>query len=387
MKKIVSVPLYLVVLAGLITGGYYLIGPILSPSFNHTAVKNTLLIDSDDDFLKYNFSGSGTPEDPFIIENRILGANETFIKNWYIGLEVINTTQFFVVRNCDFFGGLSSIRIVNVANGTANISNNRFYAIMQAEWDNILGTSGIDIKNANGVVIAHNLFTAADKSEDTGLIQIINSENSVLADNVFEYHRVDIVDSRNITIIRNFAESDEFCYILNSLNTSIIENKCYNYGESIYCSSCSNIIIENNTFDTIRWSQSLVIRNSYNITIRGNNITRYSTDIKNPGTGIILLNCNFTTISNNLVVNYFTYAVFLDELTHNVTIFNNNFYNNTGNESYGSISQGYDEGFGNLWFNPSLLVGNYWNDLGSNTTYVIAGSAGSVDLYPLSDPD
>lgn len=93
MKKIVSVPLYLVVLAGLITGGYYFIGPILSPSFYHTAVKNTLRIDSDEDFLKYNFPGTGIPEDPYIIENQVLGANESLIKHWYIGLEVVNTTK------------------------------------------------------------------------------------------------------------------------------------------------------------------------------------------------------------------------------------------------------------------------------------------------------
>ena len=100
MKKIIFISLSLIALAGLITGGYYLLGPLFSPSFHHTAVKNTILINSDDDFIKYEFPGAGSFEDPFIIEDRVLGANESFIKNWYIGLEVINTTKNFVIRNC-----------------------------------------------------------------------------------------------------------------------------------------------------------------------------------------------------------------------------------------------------------------------------------------------
>lgn len=386
MKKIVSVPLYLVVLAGLIIGGYYFIGPILSPSFYHTAVKNTLRIDSDEDFLKYNFPGTGIPEDPYIIENQVLGANESLIKHWYIGLEVVNTTKYFLVRNCTFFGGLISIRVDNIAKGTATITENRFYAISQAEWDNFKGFSGIEIKDSDYVVVSNNTFNTAYGYE-YGIVKISYSDHCILENNSLIDHEFIVENSLNTTIKMNSIVSDEYCSIINSPNTSIIKNKYHNYVENLYISSSSNTIIENNSFETIRWSLSLYIRNSYNITIRGNSITRSSTDIKNPGTGIVLLNCNFTTISNNMVVNYFTYAVFLDELTHNVTIFNNNFYNNTGNESYGSNSQGLDDGTGNNWFDPIRLIGNYWNDLGTNTTYVIAGSAGSVDLYPLSDPD
>jgi len=82
------------------------------------------LIDSDEDFVSLKSPGTGTSEDPYIIEDRVFGINETFVKEWYIGLEVINTTKHFIVRNCEFFGGLNSLRIFNITSGTAKIANN-----------------------------------------------------------------------------------------------------------------------------------------------------------------------------------------------------------------------------------------------------------------------
>ena len=64
----------------------------------------------------------------------------------------------------------------------------------------------------------------------------------------------------------------------------------------------------------------------------------------------------------------------------------NNFFNNTGYESHDPYSQGLDDGYDNMWYNPSFLLGNFWNDLGFNSTYEIAGSAGSIDFYSLSSP-
>ena len=374
LKKLYSNVLILLVTAGLITGGI-----LLKPL--HRPVGLTLLINSDDDFRRFNCRGSGTPEDPYIITNLVFGVNETFVKRWYYGLEVINTNSFFVVRDCIFFGGLHAIRIANVAEGTVNISHNRFYALIQAEADNVLGGSGIEIDNSDGVVISDNLFSKAKKYEE-GNLYITESENTVLENNVFEDYIIIVDDSLNVRITRNLAESSNFCEIWNSLNVSITENICYNYGSSIVFWFSSNIRIENNSLETMSTSQGLIMINCSYISVLGNNITKPIYDISWSGIGIALLNCQFSVISYNIIKKYAENAISIFENSFNNTIFNNCFYDNKG---YTDL-QGFDEGFDNTWFNPVRLTGNYWNDLGSNSTYIIAGPAGSVDLYPLSSP-
>lgn len=382
MKKIVSIAIVLIVVAGIIVAGYFILGPLLTPL--HKKVKNTILIDSDEDFISLGFPGTGTPEDPFIIENQVLGINESLIKEWYIGLEVINTSSYFVVRDCTFFGGMRSISLKNIKEGTARIVNNKFFALPQAEWDWFRGYSGIEIFSSNNVNVSSNTFGPA-KRHESGLIKIFNSSQSVFENNTFLEHSILIENSMNTTFKRNSIEIDEF-WIENSLNTSLIENIFFSYSDLIYISSSSIILIENNTIGSIECDLGIGIAHSNNITIKGNSIYRSTTDTAESGTGIGLYNCSFSSISYNTVVNYYSYAIKLLEYTHNVSIFSNNFFNNTGYEYDDPYSQGFDRGFDNIWYNPSLLAGNFWNDLGLNSTYEIAGSAGSFDLYPLTEP-
>ncbi len=372
LKKINSNVLILLVTAGLITGGI-----LLKPL--HRPVGLTLLINSDDDFRRLNCRGSGTLEDPYIIKNLVFGVNETFVKRWYYGLEVINTNSFFVVRDCIFFGGLHAIRIANVAEGTVNISQNRFYALIQAEADNVLGGSGIEIDNSDGVVIADNLFSKAKKFEE-GYLYITESENTVLENNVFEDYETIIKDSLNASLIKNFTNADSFCEIIRSSNISITENGLYNSGNSINVWYSTNILIESNIIKSTTSSPGIIMMNCTLISISRNNITKSSGWTS---TGLALVNSQFSNISNNKITNFADYAIAIYENSFNNTIFGNLFYDNKEDEE---DSQGYDEGYWNTWFNPVLLTGNFWNDLGSNSTYIIAGPAGSVDLYPLSSP-
>jgi len=383
MRKIVSIMLILIVTAAIFAVVYiFILAPVIYPL--HKKVKNTILIDSDDDFISLGFPGTGTLEDPFIIENRILGINESLIKNWYVGLEVINTSSYFVVRDCTFFGGMRSISLKNIKDGTARIVNSKFFALVQAEWDWFRGYSGIEIFNSNNVNVSSNTFNPADKYEP-GLIEIFNSSQSVFENNTILEHSILIENSMNTTFKRNSIEVDEF-WITNSLNTSLIENICFSYIDSIYIQFSSNILIENNTIESVRGYSGIGISNCNNITIKGNSIIRTTTDTTISGKGIILYNCSFSSISHNTVINHFSYAIELMEYTHNVTIYSNNFFNNTGYESHDPYSQGLDDGYDNMWYNPSFLLGNFWNDLGFNSTYEIAGSAGSIDFYPLSSP-
>ena len=50
----------------------------------------------------------------------------------------------------------------------------------------------------------------------------------------------------------------------------------------------------------------------------------------------------------------------------------------------GEYSQAKDDGEGNLWYEVISEEGNYWSNIGQNYTYMIDGSANSIDPYPLS---
>ena len=54
------------------------------------------------------------------------------------------------------------------------------------------------------------------------------------------------------------------------------------------------------------------------------------------------------------------------------------------NNNQSGISQAYDSGNNNTWYDVVLLEGNYWSDLDSNCTYEIAGQADAMDPYPLN---
>jgi len=61
------------------------------------------------------------------------------------------------------------------------------------------------------------------------------------------------------------------------------------------------------------------------------------------------------------------------------SIYQNSFVNNQG-----ELSQGFDNGIDNLWYNPFIMKGNRWSDWTGVGSYLIAGSANSFDIYPLS---
>jgi len=70
--------------------------------------------------------------------------------------------------------------------------------------------------------------------------------------------------------------------------------------------------------------------------------------------------------------------------SHNCIVFHDSFI--IGEEYNSSMSQAYDEGCDNLWYNALKEEGNYWSDLGTDSIYEISESANSTDLYPLDEP-
>lgn len=96
------------------------------PTPSAYTVHGPILIDGDSDFTDVNgvVSGSGTPLDPYIIENWEISAATA------AGIEIRNTSAHFVISNVTIVDGTSSfdgLRLANVSNGrleALNVSSN-----------------------------------------------------------------------------------------------------------------------------------------------------------------------------------------------------------------------------------------------------------------------
>ena len=89
----------------------------------------TIRITSDNDFLKYNLSGEGTKDNPFIIESRNINSTDN------VGILVKDTTKYFIIRNNFLLSNYEyGIYIENIASKTAIKTRSKYirYAVIRA---------------------------------------------------------------------------------------------------------------------------------------------------------------------------------------------------------------------------------------------------------------
>jgi hypothetical protein len=81
---------------------------------------DTIKINSDSDFLDYDFTGTGTQQDPFIIKGYEIEATGLLAK----GIEITFTTLHFVIKDCIIYSDDIGIYVYEIAEGTSKIINN-----------------------------------------------------------------------------------------------------------------------------------------------------------------------------------------------------------------------------------------------------------------------
>ena len=159
-------------------------------------------------------------------------------------------------------------------------------------------------------------------------------------------------------------------------------------------------IIEGLTLDT-GVDRGIVIRNTskyFNISgcnISNTNIVGILLENVTQGTGIIQNNIfiNTTvairitettncTINDNQFSLSHDYSIVLSTTATDISVYSNDFIDN----NVGGGTQAIDNGNSNSWYNLVTTSGNFWSDLGINSTYIIDGTAGSIDLHPLANP-
>lgn len=88
--------------------------------FKSNPMHSPIRIESDDDFLNYDFIGNGTQDNPYIIQNyRISASGENSF-----GIYIANTNLFFIIKNCLIYADFIGIGLMDVATETAWIINN-----------------------------------------------------------------------------------------------------------------------------------------------------------------------------------------------------------------------------------------------------------------------
>jgi len=305
--------------------------------------------------------GSGTPDDPYIIENVFINGSGTGKC-----IQIKNSIKNFIIKNST---------LINSGSGSTD--------------------AGIYLYNASNGIVENN--TCANN----GYIGIMDTQysknNSYFSNNLIgNRYGIRMIRSNLTSLSNNKIENNVYGIDLDHCtNQKIIENLFIeNSGGNLWLDGCSNLTISNNSFKY--GSSGIRIEYSERIYINKNNITNCD------WCGLYLDYTKNSTIKNNsilqndngIIIDYSqTYGnnVIIDNLilkNHEKGIWirsvNNLIYNNTFCEN---LVHALDAGTNNLWDNGT--IGNYWdtyngkdeNDDGIGDDPYYIGSI--LDNYPI----
>jgi parallel beta-helix repeat protein len=247
-----------------------------------------IYIEGNDNFTAANgvVAGSGTDNDPYIIEGWEISAENAN------GIEIMNTTAHFVIRNCYIHDGLDNwkfgIYFNNVVNGrieNVHVENNSYGVKLYSSSNNI----------CNNLVIRKNVIGI--------FLEWENSYNNIISNNLVEN-----------------AENSGICLAF-SWNNIISNNLARNNGWGITLWYSDNNVVSGNTVEN----------NSLGIYLQDSDNNRISNNIvEKNGTGIDLNYSDNNTISNNITSNNSGRGIGLRGGSDNNLISNNLVENNIG---------------------------------------------------------
>lgn len=225
-----------VIAAAAAIGGYYL-GTRGRAGGGETYRGGPILIHSNNQFTSANgvVSGSGTQSDPYIIESWAINASSAN------GIDIENTTAYFVIRNCQIENsesGIAGIVLINVINGT--LDNN-------TSSGNLMGIRLISSSN--------NTLTGntCENNHHVGIgIYLSYSSSNNISNNTCGHNVEGIVqEGSNFNILdHNTCDNNTFDGILldNSSNNTLTSNICSGnpYGIHLDNSSDNNTLSGNN---------------------------------------------------------------------------------------------------------------------------------------------
>ncbi len=182
-----------------------------SPSYSSLIPHDPIEITSDGNFTDYGFLGLGTIEDPYLIEEY----NITTTDN--IGIHIIDTTKFFVVRNCYVAATDYGIYINTVATGTAIVNNNTCNNNFQI---------GIYLYESGNSTVANNMCL----NNGAGILMEY-SDGSTVANNTCNNNNngINLVQSGVSSITNNTCNNNKNLrgiYLSYSDSSTVADNTC-----------------------------------------------------------------------------------------------------------------------------------------------------------------
>ncbi len=317
---------------------------ITRDSANQTYIEQTyidhepIIITSDADFSV--FSGSGTLEDPHVIEGLNITTSEKY------GIFVSLTTKHFVIRDCYIDATNAGITIEMIAEGTG--------------------------------VLINNICTRNENSNGVG-IQIAFSNKVGLRDNICndnEAHGILLFFSYYTILYRNTCNNNGMNGIVAAFanNSLFSDNVCNNNGwEGLYLAGSAESNLVSNIFSNNR---EYGIRMEY----ADNSALVNNTLEDNKACGIYAWKTDGCLFNYNWFISNYYIALYFNSSCANNRVFLNNFIEN----GFSDNSQAVDEG-NNAWYEKIDEMGNYWSDLGNMDFYQIEGKSKSEDKFPLKE--
>ncbi|MHA1352254.1 MAG: NosD domain-containing protein [Candidatus Heimdallarchaeaceae archaeon] len=302
-------------------------------------VHSPIEINSEEDFAKFGFPGSGTEADPYIIENYAISTGDTEYLENSCGIVIRYVSSFVIIRNCFIQGyevGISS----ETRKGGAIVENCTL----------LYNCDGVLIHQSGESLIFYNYVAN-------------NSGFGIL-----------VSESSNVTITENTCVTNCIANIGVRDNTKIkisynsLEKPTNDWAACLWSSGNNEVVISNNLI------------------------------LKATGDGIYLENCNNVVINDNKIYNSNNFAISYGFAVSNSLVYNNLFYrtglggvrigekgdyNIVYNNSFLKIKDiNEDHGTNTYWYSPTLLIGNLWEDWdGTAKFYSIYGSK-IGDMFP-----
>jgi parallel beta-helix repeat protein len=353
----------------------------IEPLKNSYVVHDPILIRGDGDFTE--FPGTGTKEDPYLIENYYIGSISDSV-----GINISATNSYFVIRNCYINVLDYGIWISWISHGTAQIINNTCIS------NNV---NGIDLWDASGTILANNTLI----SNGDGLSVIASDDVSVTSNNCSYNNQIGI----SVKFVDNASLEDNYC-INNNIGMDVDFSRNVKVSDNIFIQNFITGISLSNSFTSFflnnkiskNQEEGIALEDSENIILSTNNLSLnkngitsiglrnsqiYNNTIKsNINRGISLVLSDGNLITYNHIENHTGYGIHAN-LTSQNSIHHNNFINN----NIGGISQAYSrDGINNTWYSPETKEGNFWDNWLGVGLYLIEGFSGSYDIYPLENP-
>ncbi|UJG39997.1 MAG: right-handed parallel beta-helix repeat-containing protein [Candidatus Heimdallarchaeum aukensis] len=314
-------------------------------------------------------SGSFPPPDgiwnitePTVVENEFIKlTNRVDVKDE--GSLILRNC--FIVIEHDRVGSLS---IYAYDNSSLAIYDTTILTYTDSPWN--IGARD----NAHLHLEGSTLIGGTNKTYSRELITLHSSDNVIINNFIthteeaidIHYGSHNLVSGNNISYTRWASGIDmtDTCF-------NVITNNYLLYsGERGILSSGHNNFISNNT---------IIYTNYDGLAIGGDNNTVTDNVISESRRSGLSVSGSNNHLSSNVFFNNSEYGLYIYKSASNNFISRNVFFKNNQGKN---LSQAFDDGINNTWFDPVYSIGNYWSDTDGSEPYPIDGAAKAFDPFP-----